>query len=89
MTTETTTYRIASIPGDGIGEEVVRATIEVINKLAQTLNTFNIEFTHLPWGTEYYKQHGRYVSEGYLDTLRQFDAGLFGSVGHPGMNIRS
>ncbi|TPR11842.1 Alpha/beta hydrolase family protein [Aspergillus niger] len=83
MTTETTTYRIASIPGDGIGEEVVRATIEVINKLAQTLNTFNIEFTHLPWGTEYYKQHGRYVSEGYLDTLRQFDAGLFGSVGHP------
>ncbi|GLA03681.1 hypothetical protein AnigIFM60653_003688 [Aspergillus niger] len=83
MTTEKTTYRIASIPGDGIGEEVVRATIEVVNKLAQTLNTFNIEFTHLPWGTEYYKQHGRYVSEGYLDTLRQFDAGLFGSVGHP------
>ncbi|GAQ33418.1 hypothetical protein AtubIFM56815_003272 [Aspergillus tubingensis] len=83
MATEKPTYRIASIPGDGIGEEVVRATIEVVNKLAQTLNTFNIEFTHLPWGTEYYKQHGRYVSEGYLDTLRKFDAGLFGSVGHP------
>ncbi|PYH36600.1 transcription factor [Aspergillus neoniger CBS 115656] len=83
MATEKPTYRIASIPGDGIGEEVVRATIEVVNKLAQTLKTFNIEFTHLPWGTEYYKQHGRYVSEGYLDTLRKFDAGLFGSVGHP------
>ncbi|PYI04976.1 fungal-specific transcription factor [Aspergillus sclerotiicarbonarius CBS 121057] len=83
MPTEKPTYRIASIPGDGIGEEVVKATIEVINKLAQTLDTFTIEFTHLPWGTDYYKHHGRYMSEGYLETLRKHDAGLFGSVGHP------
>ncbi|RAL09828.1 isocitrate/isopropylmalate dehydrogenase family protein [Aspergillus homomorphus CBS 101889] len=76
-------YRIASIPGDGIGLEVVSATIEVVNKLAQTLGTFDIEFEHTSWGTEYYKQHGRYVSEDALDVLRRFDAGLFGSVGHP------
>ncbi|RAL00389.1 tartrate dehydrogenase [Aspergillus ibericus CBS 121593] len=80
---EKPTYRIASIPGDGIGEEVVKATIEVVNKLAQKLDTFSIEFTHLPWGTDYYKQHGRYMPEGYLETLREHDAGLFGSVGHP------
>lgn len=80
-------YQIASIPGDGIGPEVVGATIQVVDKLAKTLGTFQIEFTHLPWGTAYYKEHGRYTSEDVLDTLRKFDAGIFGSVGAPGMLI--
>ena len=84
MATTVPIYRIASIPGDGIGTEVVAATIQVIQKLAQSLGTFHIDFTHLPWGSEYYKQHGRYVSEGHLDILRQFDATLFGAVGAPG-----
>ncbi|KAE8367228.1 fungal-specific transcription factor [Aspergillus caelatus] len=83
MTDEKPSYRIASIPGDGIGIEVVDAAIQVVEKLAKTLGTFNIEFTHIPWGTAYYKEHGRYVSEDCLDTLRKFDAGLFGAVGAP------
>lgn len=78
-------YRIASIPGDGIGTEVVAAAIQVVEKLARTLDTFQIEFTHIPWGTAYYKQNGRYVPEDCLDILRKFDAGLFGAVGAPGM----
>jgi tartrate dehydrogenase len=77
-------YRIASIPADGIGPEVVSAAIEVVEKLAQTLKTFKIEFTHIPWGTAYYKEHGRYVDEDVLDVLRKYDASLFGSVGAPG-----
>ncbi|KAE8134125.1 fungal-specific transcription factor [Aspergillus pseudotamarii] len=83
MSSQKPTYRIASIPGDGIGIEVVDAAIQVVEKLARTLGTFNIEFTHIPWGTAYYKEHGRYVSEDCLDTLRKFDAGLFGAVGAP------
>lgn len=79
-------YRIASIPGDGIGLEVVSATTQVIEKLAKTLGTFDITFEHIPWGTEYYKQTGRYVSEDYLDSIRQYDAVLFGAVGSPGMS---
>lgn len=82
-------YRIASIPADGIGPEVVSAAIEVVQKLASTLKTFEIDFTHIPWGTAYYKEHGRYVSEDVLDTLRGYDAALFGSVGAPGMYIDS
>ncbi|PYH41414.1 transcription factor [Aspergillus saccharolyticus JOP 1030-1] len=78
-----TSYRIASIPGDGIGLEVVKATIKVVTKLAQTLGTFDIDFDHIPWGTDYYQQTGRYASEDALEILRKFDAGLFGSVGHP------
>lgn len=77
-------YSIASIPGDGIGPEVVSATIQVVEKLAKTLNTFDINFTHIPWGTAYYKETGRYVSEDALDTLRKFDACIFGAVGAPG-----
>ena len=77
-------YRIASIPADGIGPEVVSAAIEVVEKLAKTLNTFTIEFTHIPWGTAYYKKTGAYVDENVLDVLRSYDAALFGSVGAPG-----
>ncbi|KAL1982629.1 hypothetical protein VTN96DRAFT_1064 [Rasamsonia emersonii] len=76
-------YHIASIPGDGIGIEVVAAAIQVVEKLAKHLGTFDIDFTHIPWGTAYYKEHGRYVSEDALDTLRRFDATLFGAVGAP------
>jgi len=68
------TYRIASIPGDGIGPEVVSATIQAITKLSQTLGTFDIEFNPLPWGTEYYKEHGKYVSDNCLDELRRLYA---------------
>lgn len=78
------TYRIASIPGDGIGPEVVGAAIQVVEKLSKVLGTFNVEFSHIPWGTQYYKEYGRYVSNDCLDTLRQFDATLFGAVGAPG-----
>ncbi|KAL4866285.1 hypothetical protein BDV12DRAFT_187573 [Aspergillus spectabilis] len=75
-------YRIASIPGDGIGPEVVSATIQVVNKLAAKLG-FEIEFTHIPWGSAYYKEHGQFMSDDALDVLRKFDAVLFGAVGDP------
>lgn len=82
-------YRIASIPGDGIGPEVVSATIQVVEKLAKTLGTFDINFDHIPWGTAYYKETGKYVSDDCLDTLRRYDAGLFGAVGAPGTLLLS
>lgn len=81
----TLSYSIVSIPGDGIGPEVVSAAIQVVEKLAKKLGTFQIEFTHIPWGTAYYKETGRYMSEDALDNLRKFDAGIFGAVGAPGM----
>lgn len=77
-------YKIASIPGDGIGPEVINAAVEVVEKLAKTLGTFQINFTHIPWGTEYFKKNGQYVSDNVLDELRQYDAALFGAVGAPG-----
>ncbi|KAL5339362.1 hypothetical protein BJX70DRAFT_364119 [Aspergillus crustosus] len=74
--------KVASIPGDGIGPEVVSATIQVVNKLAAKLG-FEIEFTHIPWGSAYYKEHGQFMANDALDILRKFDAVLFGAVGDP------
>jgi isocitrate/isopropylmalate dehydrogenase len=77
-------YRIASIPGDGIGMEVVPAAIEVVKKLAEVMKTFRIESTHVPWGTAYYKQNGKYVDNDVLNVLRGYNATLFGAIGAPG-----
>ena len=89
MSSTIPTYKIASIPGDGIGPEVISAAITVLQKLASTLGTFTLQFEHLPWSSEYYKAHGRYIPEGGLEDLRKSDAILFGSVGDPGAALLS
>lgn len=79
------TYRIASIPADGIGPEVISAGITVLKKLASTLKTFNLEFTDFDWSTDTYKKTGKYMPDDALTTLKKFDAILFGAVGAPGI----
>jgi isocitrate dehydrogenase len=78
------TYRIASIPADGIGPEVIDAGVTVLKKLSETLKTFNLDFTNLDWSSDTYKKTGRYLPENALETLKKFDAILFGAVGAPG-----
>ena len=76
-------YKIASIPGDGIGIEVIAATLQVLNTLTATLGTFKLDFTHLDWGSARYKSSGAYIPTDALSTLKTHDAILFGSVGDP------
>lgn len=82
--TEHPTYKIASIPADGIGPEVISAGIRVLKKLASTLGTFNLEFENFDWSSEAYKRTGKYLPDDALQTLKKFDAILFGAVGAPG-----
>ncbi len=77
------TYRIAAIPGDGIGGEVISAGVEVLEALAARDGGFSFAFDHFDWGGEYYKQHGRMMPEDGRDRIRGHDAILFGSAGHP------
>ena len=77
-------YSIASIPADGIGPEVIEAGVEVLKKLASSLNTFDLTFENFDWSSDYYKKHGRYLPDDALTTLKKFDAILFGAVGAPG-----
>lgn len=67
-------YSIASIPADGIGPEVVEAAIAVLKAIAKKRGTFSFDFTNFDWSSEVYKKTGKYVPEGHLDILRQFDA---------------
>ena len=73
-------YRIAAIPGDGIGNEVLPAGIEVLNKLA---SGFELQFKTFDWSSDRYKKTGAYIPEGGLDELKTFDAIFFGAVGAP------
>ena len=75
-------YRIAAIPGDGIGKEVIAAGVEVLEACAEGAD-FRLEFEHLDWGSDYYKRHGAMMPSGGLETLRPFDAIYFGAVGAP------
>jgi tartrate dehydrogenase/decarboxylase / D-malate dehydrogenase len=74
------TYRIASIPGDGIGNEVIPAGIEVLDQLAKS-EAFGLSFEHLDWSSERYKRTGAYIPEGGLEKLKGCDAIFFGAVG--------
>jgi isocitrate/isopropylmalate dehydrogenase len=80
-------YKIASIPADGIGPEVIEAGIQVLKRLAEELDTLDLKFTHFYWSSDYYKKHGKYLPDHALDIVREYDSILFGAVGAPGLFI--
>src|SRR5579863_2370876 len=76
-------YRIAVIPGDGIGKEVIPAGVEVLAALASSEGGFELAVEAFDWGSDYYKEHGAMMPLDGLVTLRRFDAIYFGAVGAP------
>jgi len=76
------TYRIASIPGDGIGNEVVPAGLEVLQALSSKEN-FRIDAKVFDWSSKRYLETGKYIPPGGLEELKTFDAIFFGAVGAP------
>ena len=79
------TYKIAVIAGDGIGPEVIAEGVKVLKKVAELDGGFEFEFTHFPWGCEYYLREGRMMPEDGLDQLMNYDAIYLGAVGYPGV----
>ena len=77
------TYTIAAIPGDGIGTEVIQAGIDVLDAVAKRDGGFTLKFDHFDWGGEYYKKHGRMMPADGREQIKNHDAILFGSAGHP------
>src|ERR1700678_4035157 len=77
------TYRIATVPGDGIGKEVVPAGQRVLEVLAGLGTAFRFEFENFDWGADYFRAHGEMMPDTGLDRLRGKDAILFGSAGDP------
>jgi len=77
------TYAIATIPGDGIGKEVVPAGQQVLEALAKTSSDLRFEFENFDWGGDYFREHGVMMPEDGLNAIRNKDAILFGSAGDP------
>ncbi len=76
-------YKIAVIPGDGIGKEVIPAGVRVLQALEYHLGSFKLHFQDFPWGTDYYHRTGFMMPEEGMDLLKPFHAIYFGAVGHP------
>ncbi len=77
-------YRIAVIPGDGIGKEVVPEGLRVLDEAARRFG-FSLLPTHYDWSCETYKATGRMMPEDGLEQLRPHDAVFLGAVGWPGV----
>jgi tartrate dehydrogenase/decarboxylase / D-malate dehydrogenase len=75
-------YRIAVIPGDGIGREVIPEGVRVLEAAAARRGA-RFKWQEFPWSCDWYRQHGRMCPEDAPDILRQFDAVYFGAVGDP------
>ncbi|MGR6467711.1 tartrate dehydrogenase [Rhizobium sp. PAMB 3182] len=76
------TYKIALIPGDGIGRDVTDAAWTVLQTVAG-ISGIRLEGTEFPWSCAFYKQTGRMMPEDGIETLRPFDAIFLGAVGWP------
>ena len=79
------TYKMAAIPGDGIGPEVIAEGMRLLDAAAALDGGFRFDWTVFPWGCEYYLKHGRMMDEDGMDRLRGYDAIFLGAVGAPGV----
>ncbi|MGE7839768.1 isocitrate/isopropylmalate dehydrogenase family protein [Lysinibacillus sp. NPDC093712] len=73
--------KIAVIPGDGIGKEVMVEALKVLEQLKVDDPTLQIETTIFPWSSDYYMQHGTMMPKDALTILKNYDAILFGAIG--------
>ncbi len=75
-------HRIAVIPGDGIGKEVVPEGLKVLEAAAEQSDV-QLHLEHFPWSCDYYMQHGRMTADDAIDQMRTFDAIYLGAIGDP------
>ena len=78
-------YKIAVIAGDGIGPEVIAEGVKVLQAIAELDGSFRFEFTHFPWGCDYYLKTGKMMPDDGMELLAKFDAIFLGAVGMPGV----
>ncbi len=76
-------YRIASLPGDGIGKEITPLGTRVLDMVADITQSFKINWENFPWGSDFYRSKGTMMPLNGLKILEEFDAIYFGAVGWP------
>lgn len=78
-------YKIALIPGDGIGVDEIDEGVKIIKMAGEIHGGFKVEYTHLPWSCKYYKETGKMMPDDGLKILKDHDAIYMGAVGFPGV----
>jgi len=76
-------YKIAAIPADGIGPEVIAAGLKALDALSKRDGGFTLQVEEFDWGSDRYKRTGALMPEDGTETLKAFDAIFFGAVGAP------
>lgn len=76
-------YKIAVIPGDGVGAEVAAEGIKALRAVQKKTGTFEMEFESFPWGCDYYLEHGKMLPEDGMERLSAFHAIYLGAIGDP------
>lgn len=79
------TYKVAVIPGDGIGVDVIAEGRRVLDAAARADGGFDLAYTEFPWSCKHYLDKGCMAPPDFLTTLRDFDAIYLGAVGYPGV----
>ena len=77
-------YQIATVPGDGIGKEVVPESLKVLEAVAAQCG-FSFNFEHFDYSCEHFVKHGQMMPDDGLDRLRDSDGIFLGAVGYPGV----
>lgn len=77
------TYKIALLPGDGIGQEVIPEGVKVLQEASRLDGSFRIETDEFPWSSAFYLKYGQMLPNDALAILRGYDAIYLGAVGHP------
>ena len=76
-------YKVAVIPGDGVGLEVIEEGRKALEAVAGVTAGLSFQFTEFPWGSEFYRETGKLMPDDGIETLKAFDTILFGAVGDP------
>ena len=77
------TYRIAVVPGDGIGVDTIDQAVLTLETVCEVHGGLDLAFDRYPWGCGYYLEHGEMMPKDGLQILADYDAILLGAVGFP------
>jgi tartrate dehydrogenase/decarboxylase/D-malate dehydrogenase len=78
-------YRVALIPGDGVGKDVIAEGVKVLQAAQEVSGGFSLDYQEFPWSCAYYLEHGRMMPDDGLRILEEFDVIYLGAVGFPSL----
>src|SRR5665647_909318 len=77
------TYKIALLPGDCVGKEVIPEGVRVMQEASRVTGSFKLAVDEFPWDADFYLKYGQMMPNDALDILGKYDALYLGAIGRP------